>query len=62
MIEFLKIEFDLAGPDHTIHLGGLLAEMEPEFGGSSSDPGGVLTFAEAITKVLSPTYRSAWLR
>ena len=60
MVEFLRAEFALAGQDKIIHLGGLLAEIEPESNGSSADPGGVLTFADAITMVTSPTYTSAW--
>ena len=62
MLEFLNTEFELAGEEKTIHLGGLLAELQPESDGSSSDPGGVLTFADAVVKVLSPDYRSAWSR
>ena len=60
MIEFLNAEFDLAGAEKTVHLGGLLAELAPEKDGSSSDPGGVITFADAVAKVLSPGYRTAW--
>ena len=59
MVEFLSSELNLS-KDGTIHLGGLLAELEPESNGSSADPGGVLTFADALVKVLSPGYRSAW--
>ena len=60
MREFLSTEFELSGPEKTIHLGGLLAEMEPEEDGSTSDPGAGLTFVDAVQKVLSPSYRSAW--
>ena len=60
MLEFLNSEFELAGTEKTVHLGGLLAELAPESDGSSSDPGGVLTFTDAVVEVLSPTYRSAW--
>jgi hypothetical protein len=60
MVEFLRVEFELAGNDKIIHLGGLLAEIEPQSDGTSADPGGVQTFADAITIVTSPTYTSAW--
>jgi hypothetical protein len=58
MLEYLSTEFELAGDDKTVHLGGLLAEMEPEEDGSTSDPGAGLTFADAIRKVFEPGYRS----
>lgn len=58
MLEYLATEFELAGENKTVHLGGLLAEMEPEADGSTSNPGAALTFADAIQKVLEPGYRS----
>lgn len=58
MLEFLETEFALAGGQKTIHLGGLLAEMALEDDGSTSDPGAARTFADAIQKVISPSYRS----
>ena len=58
MLEYLSTEFELAGEDKTVHLGGLLAEMEPEEDGSTSDPGAALTFADAVQKLLAPGYRS----
>lgn len=58
MLEFLETELKLAGEHKTIHLGGLLAEMAPESDGSTSDPGAALTFADAIQRVMSPSYRS----
>ncbi|HFB0255824.1 TPA: hypothetical protein WND00_002177, partial [Neisseria gonorrhoeae] len=58
MLEFLATEFNLAGEQKTIHLGGLLAEMALEDDGSTSDPGAALTFVDAIHKVTSPDYRS----
>jgi hypothetical protein len=60
MLEFLNAEFDLTDEGKTIHLGGLLAELAPEPDGSSADPGGVVAFADAVVKVLSPSYKSAW--
>lgn len=60
MYEFLRTEFKLTAPTHTVHLGGLLAELQPTRDGSSEDPGGVETFCEAIQKVLSSDYKSAW--
>jgi hypothetical protein len=62
MREFIATEFELLGSDKTVHIGGLLAEMEPEIDGTTSDPGAGLTFAEAVQKVLSPNYNSAWSR
>ena len=52
MLEFLRIEFDITGPDKTVHLGGLLAEMELEPTGDSADPGAVQTFVEAVGRVI----------
>ena len=60
MYEFLRTEFNLTGPAHTVHLGGLLAELEPTRDGLSDDPGGVETFSEAVRTVLSGGYKSAW--
>ena len=60
MYEFLSIEFDLAGADKMVHLGGLLTEVAPERGGSTGDPGAAETFAEALQKVLTPGYSSPW--
>ena len=59
-LEFIAAEFELADDNKLIHLGGLLAEMEPEADGSTSDPGAGITFADAIQKVLSPSYKSKW--
>lgn len=61
MFEFLREECELAGQDHKVDLRALLAEMEPEVSGSTADPGGVLSFADAIRKVLSSEYASPWL-
>ena len=61
MLEFIGTEVELAGDNKLIHLGGLLAEMEPEADGSTSDPGAGITFADAVQKVLSPSYKSKWL-
>jgi hypothetical protein len=52
MLEFLRMEFDITGPDKTVHLGGLLAEMDLEPTGDSADPGAVEQFAEAVGRVL----------
>lgn len=60
MLEFLRTEFELAVPGHIVHLGGLLSELEPTTDGSSEDPGGVATFVEAVKKVQSGDYNSAW--
>jgi len=60
MYEFLRIEFELTGNQPEIHLGGLLAEMEPEADGSTSDPGAAETFVDAIEKVLGSNYKSVW--
>lgn len=60
MLEFLRAEFELTPPPHTVHLGGLLAELEPTTNGSSGDPGGVETFAKAVQKILASDYNSAW--
>ena len=47
-----QIEFAITGPYKTIHLGGLLAEMELEPTGDSADPGAVQTFADAVGSVI----------
>lgn len=52
MLEFLRMEFELAGGDGMVHLGGLLAELELETNGESSDPGGTLQFADAVGRVM----------
>jgi hypothetical protein len=62
MREFIANEFELAGNDKTIHIGGLLAEMEPVSDGTTSDPGAGITFVESVQKVLSAGYSSAWSR
>jgi hypothetical protein len=53
MVEFLRIEFELAGSSGKIHLGGLLAEMQIEPNGSSADPGAMEQFREAVAVVLA---------
>ena len=60
MRQYLLTEFDLAGDDKVVHLGGLLAEMEPERDGTTSDNGAWETFLESIEQVLSPDYSSNW--
>ena len=60
MLEFLKTEFELSGEGKTVHLGGLIAEMEPEANGSTSDPGAALTFVDAIQTVLAASYKCRW--
>ena len=59
-VEFLHTEFELAGPNKEIHLGGLLAELEPQSNGTSSDPGGVEQFVDAVLKIQSQNYESPW--
>ena len=53
MVEFLHIEFELSGPSREIHLGGLLAEMQVEPDGNSSDPGAMEQFRDAVAAVLA---------
>ena len=60
MLEFLATEFALANEGKILHLGGLLSELEPELDGSSADPGGVSQFVEAVLRVKSASYKSAW--
>lgn len=52
MLEFLRMEFELAGRDGTVHLGGLLSELELGVSGESSDPGGAAQFEEAFKRVM----------
>lgn len=53
MVEFLRIEFELSGPSHEIHLGGLLAEMHVDPDGRSADPGAMEQFRDAVAAVLT---------
>jgi hypothetical protein len=52
MVEFLRIEFELAGTAGEIKLGGLLAEMQIEPNGGSADPGAMEQFRDAVSVVL----------
>jgi hypothetical protein len=54
MYEFLVAELDASGPH--IDLRALLSELAIEPSGTSADPGGVLTFADAVKKVTAAGY------
>ena len=60
MYEFLNREFETCEEDGTIHLGGLLSEMEPMANGTTGDPGAAETFVKAVQSVISTDYRSPW--
>ena len=54
MYEFLEAELEVSGP--TVDLRALLAELSIDASGTSSDPGGVQTFADAVSKVKAGGY------
>ena len=54
MYEFLVAELEVSGPQ--IDLRALLSEIAIEASGTSVDPGGVLTFADAVKKVTGVGY------
>jgi hypothetical protein len=60
LVQFLRMELDLCGPDSRIDLVGLLAEMDPESTGTSADPGGVEQFVDAVLRVKSEGGNAKW--
>jgi len=51
LVEFLRMELELAGDNPMVDLRALLAEIQPEADGTSADPGGVETFVDAVLRV-----------
>lgn len=58
MVEFLQAELAISGSN--VDLRALLSELHIEASGTSGDPGAVLTFADAVLKVVDPEYAESY--